>query len=382
MPLPILWKEVFMTSDSASIISPSLNTIPVGICIIREDHTISFWNRTIEAWTGISPEHAKDRILEDIVPQFGEQHEKSRLKVVFKGGGPVILSSRFHPRIFPLREKSQIEGKYQRVTISPFILPDEGLQAIITVEDVTAITEQVFRYRNIKDLVACELEEKKMTQKALEVALSKLNYLSSITRHDLINSLTIFEGYLNILLDIQLEGKIQNYLEKMKESTQAMKRHITFASDYQEMGNAAPSWFHVESLIKNSIIGLIFRDVIIDINTGNLEILADPLIQKAIYNLLENAVRHGIHTTQITVTSIQNPDDINLIIEDNGSGIPNDIKGRIFNRGFGSNTGIGLFLTREILGITGMQIIETGTPGKGAKFEIRVPSGHFRYPKE
>lgn len=371
-----------MTSDSASIISPSLNTIPVGICIIREDHTISFWNRTIEAWTGISLEHAKDRILEDIVPQFGEQHEKSRLNVVFKGGGPVILSSRFHPRIFPLREKSQIEGKYQRVTISPFILPDEGLQAIITVEDVTAITEQVFRYRNIKDLVACELEEKKMTQKALEVALSKLNYLSSITQHDLINSLTIFEGYLNILLDIQLEGKIQNYLEKMKESTQAMKRHITFASDYQEMGNAAPSWFHVESLIKNSIIGLIFRDVIIDINTGNLEILADPLIQKAIYNLLENAVRHGIHTTQITVTSIQNPDDVNLIIEDNGSGIPNDIKGRIFNRGFGSNTGIGLFLTREILGITGMQIIETGTPGKGAKFEIRVPSGHFRYPKE
>lgn len=68
-----------------------------------------------------------------------------------------------------------------------------------------------------------------------------------------------------------------------------------------------------------------------------------------------------------------------MLIEDDGKGIPTNIKGRIFNKGFGSNTGLGLFLTREILGITGMQIIETGVEGKGARFEIRVPEGHFRF---
>ena len=371
-----------MTSDYASIISQSLNTLPVGICIIRKDHTILFWNRTCEVWTGISPGRAEGHILEDIVPQFGKQHEKSRLDVVFKGGGPVVLSSRFHPRIFPLREDAQNEGKYQKVTISPVIFPGEGVQAVITVEDVTEVTEQVFRYRKIKDQVACELEEKRLTQKALEMALSKLNNLSSITRHDLVNSLTIFEGYLGILQDMNLEEKIRNYLGKMKESTLAMKQHITFASDYQEMGNVAPSWFHVESLVRNACTGLIFRNIVIETNTGDLEILADPLILKAIYNLLENAVRHGAHTTRITVTSVQNPDSVTLILEDNGSGVPNDIKGRIFNKGFGSNTGLGLFFFREILGITGMQIIETGTPGRGARFEIRIPAGHFRYPKE
>jgi len=338
-----------MTSDYASIISQSLNTLPVGICIIREDHTITFWNRTIETWTGISQIQAEGRVLEDVVPVFREHHEKSRLNVVFKGGGPVILSSRFHPRIFPLRENSQNEGKYQRITISPFILQDEGAQAIITVEDVTAITEQVFMYRQIKDQVAFELEEKKITERALEMALSKLNNLASITRHDLINNLTIFEGYLSIVLNLEPGGKIQTYLEKMKDTALAMRRHITFARET---------------------------------NTGNLEILADPLIVKAVYNLLENAVRHGEHTTHIRVTSVKDPDSVTIILEDNGVGVPSDIKGRIFNKGFGSNTGLGLFLTREILGITGMQIIETGTPGKGARFEIRVPAGHFRYPGE
>jgi len=371
-----------MTSDYASIISQSLNTLPVGICIIREDHTITFWNRTIETWTGISQIQAEGRVLEDVVPVFREHHEKSRLNVVFKGGGPVILSSRFHPRIFPLRENSQNEGKYQRITISPFILQDEGAQAIITVEDVTAITEQVFMYRQIKNQVAFELEEKKITERALEMALSKLNNLASITRHDLLNSLTVFEGYLGIILNQEPGGKIQTYLEKMRESTLSMKRHITFARDYQEMGNAVPAWYHVESLVKNSGIGPNFRDITIETNTGNLEILADPLIVKAVYNLLENAVRHGEHTTHIRVTSVKDLDSVTIILEDNGVGVPSDIKGRIFNKGFGSNTGLGLFLTREILGITGMQIIETGTPGKGARFEIRVPAGHFRYPGE
>jgi signal transduction histidine kinase len=42
------------------------------------------------------------------------------------------------------------------------------------------------------------------------------------------------------------------------------------------------------------------------------------------------------------------------------------------------NTGMGLFLIREILSITGMSISETGEPGTGVRFEIRVPAGMYR----
>ena len=53
-------------------------------------------------------------------------------------------------------------------------------------------------------------------------------------------------------------------------------------------------------------------------------------------------------------------------------------KKRLFERGFGKNTGMGLFLSREILSITGITIQECGQPGTGARFEITVPKGKWR----
>ncbi len=57
---------------------------------------------------------------------------------------------------------------------------------------------------------------------------------------------------------------------------------------------------------------------------------------------------------------------------DNGAGIPEDEKKKVFKRGYGKNTGLCLFLIREILSITDINIIETGTPGKGVRFEMTV----------
>ena len=59
-------------------------------------------------------------------------------------------------------------------------------------------------------------------------------------------------------------------------------------------------------------------------------------------------------------------------------GFRSQIKRRIFERGFGNNTGLGLFLSREILSITDITIRETGEPGKGARFEINVPREKYR----
>jgi signal transduction histidine kinase len=67
-----------------------------------------------------------------------------------------------------------------------------------------------------------------------------------------------------------------------------------------------------------------------------------------------------------------------LTCEDNGVGVPEEDKERIFQRGVGKHTGLGLFLVREILSITGMKIYETGVRGHGAVFEIFVPEGGFR----
>ncbi len=72
-------------------------------------------------------------------------------------------------------------------------------------------------------------------------------------------------------------------------------------------------------------------------------------------------------------------DGLVLVIEDDGAGITWADKERIFERGFGRNTGLGLFLAREILESMGMAIAETGVPGHGARFEIRIPADRIRH---
>jgi signal transduction histidine kinase len=59
-------------------------------------------------------------------------------------------------------------------------------------------------------------------------------------------------------------------------------------------------------------------------------------------------------------------------------GITDEDKKKLFRKGFGKHTGLGLFLSREILAITGITITENGEPGVGARFEITVPKGMWR----
>ena len=73
---------------------------------------------------------------------------------------------------------------------------------------------------------------------------------------------------------------------------------------------------------------------------------------------------------------------LEIVVEDNGEGISDDDKMHLFTRGYGRHTGLGLFLSREILTITGITITENGIPGKGAKFEISVPKTSYRFNTE
>jgi signal transduction histidine kinase len=67
------------------------------------------------------------------------------------------------------------------------------------------------------------------------------------------------------------------------------------------------------------------------------------------------------------------------VCEDDGVGIPADAKEKIFNRQYFTPSGLAMYISREILSITGISIRETGTPGNGARFEMRVPKGMYRF---
>ena len=102
------------------------------------------------------------------------------------------------------------------------------------------------------------------------------------------------------------------------------------------------------------------------------------MVERVFYNLLENSMRHGERVKNISVSNQSFEGSMKLVFQDDGKGVNTEEKDLIFKRGYGKNTGYGLYMTRDVLGITGLSIVENGEPGKGARFEIMIPAGKFR----
>jgi signal transduction histidine kinase len=218
------------------------------------------------------------------------------------------------------------------------------------------------------------------SQHAFETANKKLNLLSSITRHDIFNQLTVLLGYLELAKEKISDPEVTGYIENGMRAANTIQRQISFTKDYQDIGVQAPQWRNLTTCIKMIVSVRMVKGISLEVNLDSLEIYADPMIEKVFVNLIDNSVRHGENVSAIRFSYSKIGDSSVLIVyEDNGVGIPAFLKERIFEKGFGKHTGFGLFLSREILAITGLTIRETGVEGAGARFEISVPEGKFRF---
>jgi PAS domain S-box-containing protein len=214
---------------------------------------------------------------------------------------------------------------------------------------------------------------------ALSQANKKLNLLQSITRHDILNQLTALGAYLELMKISINDPLLQKYISTGEKVTETISTQIRFTKDYQDIGVESPQWFDIEKTLKAATGSIPLENVTLEINIHGLMIYADPLLEKVFFNLVTNALRHAEGMTRIRFSSYRAHDAVVIVCEDDGSGVPSEHKEAIFRREYFKNTGFGLFLSREILGITGLSIQETGEPGKGARFEITVPREFYRF---
>jgi len=201
--------------------------------------------------------------------------------------------------------------------------------------------------------------------------------MTSITRHDILNKVTIILGYLALAKKKVANPVMAQYIGNLESETKAIRSQIEFTRVYQELGIHEPQWQDLARVIPRSYIP---AEIALAADLQGVEVFADPILEKVFFNLFDNSIRHGQRVTEIRVSSHQYCEDLVVMWEDNGIGIAADEKERIFERGFGKNTGLGMFLVREILSLTGITIKETGVPGKGVRFEITVPMGAYRIP--
>ena len=231
--------------------------------------------------------------------------------------------------------------------------------------------------------ITSDITERKQAEEALREANKKLNLLSSITRHDINNQMTALRGYTTMLQRKQPDSSFAEYFQKINAAAERISSMIQFTREYESIGVTAPVWqdcrIVVDTAAKQTTLGQVM--VKNDLPASG-EIFADPLVVKVFYNLLDNAVRYGGKITTIRFSAEEHDGDHVVVCEDDGDGVIAKEKEKIFERGFGKNTGLGLALSREILSITGITIRETGEPGKGARFEMTVPKEAWRMKRD
>ncbi len=226
-----------------------------------------------------------------------------------------------------------------------------------------------------------DITENKKGEEALRMANRKMNLLTGITRHDIKNQLQALQAY--IALSEESIGNpelLREILKKEEMIADTINEQISFTKDYEELGVTSPLWQDVGMVAGSVAPSFDLHGLQYSIDLPPIEIYADPMLEKVFYNLIDNSLHYGgPKLTSLRITGQQEGKKFHIIYEDDGEGISREDKSHLFTKGFGRHTGLGMFLSREILFITGITITEEGEPGKGVRFVISVPREVFRY---
>ena len=357
--------------ESESQLNAIIQGSPIPQFVINENHRIIHWNRALEKYSGI--------LADDVIGTT------QQWRAFYPSEHPCMADLLVDDKIDSLLQwyagkiakSALIKSGYEATDFFPH-MGQSGTWLFFTAAQI----------RNSRGTIIGAVEtledvtDTKRKEEALSQVNKKLNLMSSVTRHDILNQLTAVSGFLELLKE-RISGKEERaYLLQEETAVRNIEDQITFTSAYQDIGVNNPEWQNIADIIRHADSQLPRGSVLLDTDLGDIEVYADPLMVKVFYNLIDNSLRYGEKITRIGFFYRETEEELVLFCEDDGAGVPAGDKDRIFERGFGRHSGFGLFLAREILSITGLTIRETGEPGKGARFEIHVPKNGYRQIKK
>lgn len=347
--------------ESEKRMSDIIDLLPDPTMVLSHDGLVVAWNRAMEALTGMKSENLVGKgNYEYSLPFYGERR-------------PLLVD-------YSLSRNPDVLSKYSSINLEGNIITAETIPLKLKGKDVILWARASPFYDQHGNVIGAietirDVTNWKRAESTLLQMNKQLSTLSDITRHDILNTLTVLRGHVSLARMRTTDPTFLNYLKMEDGLLQKVEDQIMFTKEYQNIGLAEPSWQNLGEMIDRleHQPGLTVTN-----DCGGIEVYADPMLPRVFYNLLDNSVRHGGKVDKVTVSLIRGPDGLRILFEDNGRGIHENIKDIIFTRGYGKNTGLGLFLAREILALTNMRITENGREGEGARFEITVPKGYFR----
>jgi len=327
-----------------------VENIPIGLIQAKTSGEIIYVNPQIFEILGIPPLESTGELNQALSRHIHDYQIRNDIQTV-------------------IRERHTVEGEYRYITrdmkesyIRYRIAP---LEANGKVTENLAIVEDITQRRSAED--------------ALRLANNKLSLLSRITHHDISNDIMDARGYLE-LNEIEYPTSITPHLTHVEQAITRIEREIKFTGEYQALGTSPPTWQDIRTVTKDSFEQMdVPEDIRTEMHIAPVEVYADQLLTLALSNIVRNALVHANGLSKITVTTRKTPEKgLCITIEDDGTGVPFEKKEAILQPTYNRRSGHGLHLVRDILDLTEMSIKETGTPGKGACFEVVVPPGRWR----
>ena len=139
-----------------------------------------------------------------------------------------------------------------------------------------------------------DISEMRKYREMIELTNRRLHLLNSITRHDLLNQLTVLKGALDLLTAEPPGDTVAPYISMIQNATSTIERQIHFTRDYQDIGITEPVWQDLAETITRASTLLHNERIAIDVHVGKVRVLADQLLEKVFYNLIDNSLRYGV----------------------------------------------------------------------------------------
>ncbi|MDD4325797.1 MAG: PAS domain S-box protein, partial [Candidatus Bathyarchaeota archaeon] len=345
------------------------------ISLVNDDQTIL----TIQAWSKNAMKECKttqkptDYYLSQAgiwaepirqrKPIFIEDYNAANLKKRGLPEGHVKIKNYLGVPIF---EKDVVVAMAAVANKNGFYTENDAL----TISSVMNDTWRIIQRKNFES-------EREQNLSKLSMLNEKLNVVGSLTRHDVRNKLMAIKAKTYLLKKKNIENaELIRNLEGVETTVDSAAALLAFSGLYEKIGAEELREINVEECFNQALaLRRSVQNVKIINETKGLTVIADKLLSEVFYNLLDNSLRHGQRVTQIRLFTIKDGNKLKLIYEDNGVGVSEENKDKIFVGGFstGRSSGLGLKLIKRVIEGYGWSIVENGEPNKGAKFTITIP---------
>ncbi len=223
-------------------------------------------------------------------------------------------------------------------------------------------------YEAGKLVILHDITDRKKAEDKIKQLNDELMLINKIVRHDILNDLQIVQGF----LETEYKGD-KNIYHKLMKRIEKIVRLMKRAKDLEHLASINEEFkeYDMKEVVEN-----VAKEYDIEINIhGNCKIKADDAIYSVIDNIIMNAILHG-KASQIDVMIEKNEEGCTIKIADNGKGIPDEIKSRIFDEKFSygksRGSGLGLYIVKKMIEKYGWEIEVRDNKPKGAMFIIKV----------